>query len=228
MPFVNAYVRALGSLIRRTASLGREVDRMLADALTALELQDRILAQAILERDDYVDDEDAGIEQDALELISLQQPRQEDLRMMAGLLRVGRDLERVADYSCDIAEVALALADESYYKPLNDLPRLGQMAREMLKQAIIALETHNSDLAKRVNDADDAVDALYVSLYQELVTAMEDNPKIIRQASHLALVARYLERIADHAVNVAEMTVFAVEGRRRPFHHGQSAAQGRD
>ena len=228
MPFVNAYVRALGSLIRRTASLGREVDRMLADALTALELQDRILAQAILERDDYVDDEDAGIEQDALELISLQQPRQEDLRMMAGLLRVGRDLERVADYSCDIAEVALALADESYYKPLNDLPRLGQMAREMLKQAIIALETHNSDLAKRVNDADDAVDALYVSLYQELVTAMEDNPKTIRQASHLALVARYLERIADHAVNVAEMTVFAVEGRRRPFHHGQSAAQGRD
>jgi phosphate transport system protein len=219
MAFVNAYDRALDRLVRRTAQLGREVERMLRDAMAALVRQDATLARAILERDDWVDDEDAGIEADVLDLISLQQPRQPDLRMLTALLRVGRDLERIADYSCDIAEVALMLAPEPYFKPLVDLPRLGALAADMVHDAVAALESRDIERAEALNRQDDRVDALYAELHQELVHRMEEHPEIIAQASQLTLVARYLERIADHAVNIAEMTVFQVRGGRgRPFH----------
>jgi phosphate transport system protein len=219
MAFVNAYDRALENLLRRTASLGREVEGMLRQSMTALVRQDPELARAIMERDDYVDDEDAGIEADVLDLISLQQPRQPDLRLLAALMRVGRDLERVADYSCDIAEVAINLSEERYYKPLEDLPRMGDIAAAMLHDAVTALETQNRELAESINQRDDAADSLYARLYQELVHQMEGDPRTIAQASQLALVARYLERVADHAVNVAEVTVFQVQGGPgRPFH----------
>jgi phosphate transport system protein len=219
MAFVNAYDRALDGVVRRTAALGREVERMLRDAMAALVRQDVDLARAIIERDDWVDDEDAGIESDVLDLISLQQPRQPDLRTLTALMRAGRDLERIADYSCDIAEVTVLLASTPYYKPLEDLPRLGELAAGMLHDAVMALETHDATRAEAVNRRDDAVDALYAALHQELVQQMQADPRVITQASQFTLVARYLERIADHAVNVAEMTVFQVRGGRgRPFH----------
>lgn len=226
MAFVSAYDRALASLVRRTVDLGREVEHMLHQALVALEDADAVLAASVRERDDYVDDEDTAIEADVLELISWQQPRQRDLRRLAAILRVGRDLERIADYSCDIADSAGALAALPRVVPFGDLTRLGWLARRMVHEALGTVESEDLSRAGAVNAEDDAVDRLYADVREDLVRRMERDPRAVRPATELLLVARYLERVGDHAVNIAETTVFTVEGRGRPFH--QSAPPDRD
>jgi phosphate transport system protein len=208
MGFVNAYDRALEALVQRTAHLGRAVEQMLRDALSALASRDLAQGRAVSAHDDWVDDEQVQIENAVLELISLQQPRQQDLRMLTALLRASRDLERIADYACDIAEVAEAVAG----LPAGDaavsarLAELGRMAADMVHDAV-------------------AVDALYATVRADLVAEMAARPALVEPLSQLLLVARYLERVADHAVNVAETTVFQVHGGgTRPFHHAQDRA----
>jgi phosphate transport system protein len=227
MGFVNAYDRALEALVQRTAHLGRAVEQMLRDALSALASRDLAQGRAVSAHDDWVDDEQVQIENAVLELISLQQPRQQDLRMLTALLRASRDLERIADYACDIAEVAEAVAG----LPAGDaavsarLAELGRMAADMVHDAVAALEQHDADQAQALNDRDDAVDALYATVRADLVAEMAARPALVEPLSQLLLVARYLERVADHAVNVAETTVFQVHGGgTRPFHHAQDRA----
>jgi phosphate transport system protein len=216
--FVSAYDRALASLVRRTVDLGREVEHMLHQALIALEATDAVLAASVRERDDYVDAEDTAIEADVLELISWQQPRQRDLRRLAAILRVGRDLERIADYSCDIADSAGVLAGLPRLVPFGDLTRLGRLTRRMVHEALVTVESEDLSRAGAVNAEDEAVDRLYADVRDDLVRLMEREPRAVRPAAELLLVARYLERVGDHAVNIAETTVFTVEGRGRPFH----------
>ncbi|OLZ09213.1 phosphate signaling complex protein PhoU [Sulfobacillus thermosulfidooxidans] len=215
--FVSSYDRSLEDIIRRVNHLADDVYQMLGQALNSLYQQDKEAAQRVLDHDDYVDDETNAIEEDSLQLISLQQPRQKDLRILAASLRIVRDLERIADYSCDIAEVTEILAHSPYFKPLIDIPRLGTMTLNMLKLAAQAVNNHDIALAHDVYHQDDAVDALYIHLHDELMEAMRQHRDVVEQASYLSLVARYLERIADHAVNIAEMTVFVENGDRRPF-----------
>jgi phosphate transport system protein len=216
--FVSAYDRALASLIRRTLDLGREVEHMLEQALVALEGADTVLATSVRERDDYVDDEDTAIEADVLGLISWQQPRQRDLRRLTAILRVSRDLERIADYSCDIADSARALANLPQGVPLGDLARLGQLTRRMVHEALDTMESEDLSRAGAVHAEDEAVDRLYADVREDLVQQMERDARVVRPATELLLVARYLERVGDHAVNIAETTVFTIEGRGRPFH----------
>jgi phosphate transport system protein len=225
MAFVDAYDQSIRRLEQHAAAMGQASSHMLRDALTALFHPNPALAEAVLTADDDIDARDAEMERAVLELIALLPPRQADLRRLAALLRVGRDLERVADYACDIAEVVVELAwDPSdpagASSLLGDLPRLSDDVLHMLADALRALASRDAALARAVNRADDIVDAGYARVHQWLVAAMEQDPSRIREANQLVLVARYLERVADHAVNVAEMTVFMVEGQRRPFHHG--------
>ena len=219
MAFLDRYNQGIRTVEQRLASLTEAVVHMLHKSLKSLTEQDVTAAQDVLDYDDVIDDETADIEQASVELISLQQPRQEDLRVLTASLRIVRDLERIADYACDIAEVTQTLAASPYFKALIDVPRMGDLALTMIERAHEGILAKDVAIAYEVMKRDDAVDQLYVELHQELVTVMRAESEYIEQASNLLLVARYLERIADHAVNIAEMTVYMTNGVRQPFRH---------
>ncbi len=220
--FINAYDRALLDLQKNLLQMGDYVAGQLDQALAALKTQDVKMARQVIAGDDAIDDLDHNIEMSALDLFSLQQPSGEDLRTLATVMRVSRELERISDYAVNIAEAAERLAELGpYFKPLVDIPRMSDLARAMLRRSLQALVDRNLDLAREVVEADDAVDRLFEALYDELVGYMKRGPEYVDQASYLALVARYLERIADHAVNVAEMVVYRETGQRRAFKHRQ-------
>ncbi|MDN5361358.1 MAG: phosphate transport system protein [Moorella sp. (in: firmicutes)] len=215
---LNAYDRALLDLQQNILRMGEYVADQLDQALQALKDQDRELARRVVEGDDVADDLAHDVEMSSLDLISLQQPTGDDLRTLATVMRVSRELERIGDYAVNIAEVAGRLAKLGpYFKPLVDIPHMSDLARAMLRRSLQALVERNLEIAREVVAADDAVDRLFEALYDELVAYMKRGPEYVDQASYLALVARYLERIADHAVNVAEMVVYRETGRRRAF-----------
>ncbi|HBT47240.1 MAG TPA: phosphate transport system regulatory protein PhoU [Peptococcaceae bacterium] len=214
---LSAYDRAILQLEQDIMRMGEHVCSSVAQALEALVKQDVALARQVIEGDALTDDWNYSVEEKALELISLQQPLDRDLRALATVMRVGRELERVGDYAENIAETALRLADKGpYFKPLVDIPRMAELAQAMLHRSLEAFVARSILKAREVIPADDEVDRLFESLYEELIEYMKKGPQFVDQASYLALVARYLERIADHAVNIAEMVIFRETGIRRP------------
>ena len=216
--YLNAYERALLKLGQDLLKMGDLVAARLADAMRSLVNQDAALAQHVLDQDDEVDQMDYELEQEALELISLQQPTDTDLRFLAAAMRISRDMERVGDYACDIAEVTLTLLDKGpYFKPLVDVPRMGELVQAMLRKSLGAYVNKDVGPAREMHGDDSAVDTLFRLLLDELTGYMKKGPEYVDQASNLLLVARYLERVGDHIVNIAEMTIFAQTGDRRPF-----------
>lgn len=213
---LNAYDRALLQLKKKMLHLGDCVSEQLDKALAALISQDAALARKVVQGDDIIDDYEYDIEMNTLDLISLQQPCCEDLRLLATVMRVSRELERVGDYAVNIAEVAERLIHLGpYFKPLVDIPYMSQLARDMLHKSLNALVDRDLAAAREVVKADDAVDLLYEHLYNELIGYMKRGPEYVEQSSYLTMVARYLERIADHAVNIAEMVIYRETGEKR-------------
>lgn len=215
---LSTYDRAILELEQDILHMGDYVSASVAKALEALKQQDVVLARQVIEGDTITDDWNYNIEEKALELISLQQPLDKDLRTLATAMRVGRELERIGDYAVNIAEIAIRLADKGpYFKPLVDIPRMSDLAQAMLHKSLNSFITRSIERAKEVMAADDEVDRLFEKLYEELIDYMKKGAQYVDQASYLSLVARYLERIADHAVNIAEMVIFRETGIRRPF-----------
>lgn len=215
---LNAYDRALRQIGERLLSLSDLVGRRLAEALRSLIAQDEVLAQAVIGGDEEIDALDETLEMDTIELISLQQPVDRDLRFMFAATRISRDLERIADYACDIAEVAVMLAGQGpYFKPLVDVPRMGELVQAMMRKSLRAHVEKDLAAARQMHDDDAEVDDLFRYLLAELTDYMKKGPEYVEQASNLLLVARYLERVGDHVVNISEMTIFAETGERHPF-----------
>ncbi|MGE5551843.1 MAG: phosphate signaling complex protein PhoU [Bacteroidota bacterium] len=215
---LNAYDCALIEIGQRLLGMGDLVERRLSEAMCALTDQDEQLAQTALAGDDEVDALDEALEMEVIDLISLQQPVDRDLRFMAAAMRISRDLERIADYACDIAEIALLLKGKGpYFKPLVDVPRMGGLVQAMMRKSLKAHVEKDLVSARRMHDEDAEVDTLFRLLLEELTDFMKKGPEYVDQASNLLLAARYLERIGDHVVNIAEMTIFAETGVRHPF-----------
>ena len=224
MAFIDRYNQGIRAVEQRMVGLTEMASNMLGRSLEVLLQADPDGAQEVIDYDDVVDAETDLIEEAAIELISLQQPAQEDLRVLTAALRVVRDLERIGDYACDIAEIAQELESAPDLKPLGDVSRMGDLTRRMLRRAGEAVVSKDPQIAYEVSRRDDAVDQLYLNLHRELMDVMRHDPSKVEQAANLLLVARYLERVADHTVNLAEMTIYMAQGVRQPFRHSPRSA----
>ena len=202
------YEVAIADVRRLLLEMGSRVDIMIVGSIEALTQQNVALAEKILEGDDEIDELDVRIESKCMQLIALQQPLARDLRVIGTAMKVITDLERIGDHAVDIAKVARKLAKDSFYKPLVDLPRMASLVRQMLHDALAAFVNHDLALIDQVVKADDLVDDLFHRVREELHATMERQSQLVVQASYLLFVAHYLERMADHIVNIAERVYY--------------------
>ncbi len=193
--------------------MANEVEDSLFKALKSLEKQDKKLAEEVLEIDKKIDVQEVKIEDQILSLLVLQQPVAVDLRFIVGALKMNNDLERIGDHAVNIAQTAMKLIGEPYLKPLEDIPLMGKIARNMLHDAVHAFINQNTDLARDVCARDDEVDRLFDRVKDEVIEVLKKKISKIEQGIHLIAVARDLERVADLATNLGEDVVFMREAR---------------
>ena len=208
----------LASLRTHVLAMGETLDLMLDNAIRAVTEQEPDLTIQVLRSDDEVDRLDAEIEADCLRLIALQQPVASDLRQLGAAFKVVTDLERIGDYAVDIAKIGRRISRRGlFYKPLVDLPRLSGLVREMLHDAMTAFVSHDLQMVQRIVAADDAVDDLYHRYRDYLIEAMRQDTSVVYVGTFLVLASKYLERVGDHLVNVAERIHYIVSGELVPL-----------
>ncbi|MFY9299560.1 MAG: phosphate signaling complex protein PhoU [Candidatus Nitrosotenuis sp.] len=203
----------LTALKERILRMGALVETQVSNAIKALVERDVELARRVIETDHQVNAYDVEIDEECIRLLALRQPTATDLRFITTAMKISTDLERMSDLAEDICERALELAEEPQLKPYIDIPRMADHTRMMVKEALDAFVNRNSDLARKVCREDDFVDELTGQVFRELVSYMMEDPHTISRAIRITFVAKYIERIADHATNVAEMVVYLVEGK---------------
>ena len=206
--------RELTTLMDELLSLGSMVQKSLLLSLDALKTLDLKLSKKVIAEDDEIDSKAVEIEEKCIDLMATQQPLAGDLRTIVTLLLVSTELERMGDYAEGIAKIGLRIGEEALLKPLIDIPRIGDLASNMLRLSLETLVSRDVEGAKQVILMDDDVDALYNQIYRELVLMMIENPKNIQRATYLLWVAHDLERIADRATNISERTIFMVTGEK--------------
>ena len=193
------------------------VERALADATRALVERDDALAKEVIAGDNAIDELEVEIDRLATEFIVRHQPAAADLRFVVVAIKLGPELERIGDHATNIAERALYLADKPPVKPLVDLPRMLNLVRAMVSDAIAAYVNRDPVAARRIIRRDDEIDDLYVQILRELITFMIEDGHTISRAIALIFCARYAERVGDQATNIAEEIVYLAEG--KPIRH---------
>ncbi len=188
------------------------VEAAIERGVEALKTRNVNLAQQIIEDDLKINRKRYETEDKCLELIATQQPLASDLRTIVSVLHITVDLERMGDHAEGIAKIALMLADEPPLKPYIDIPRMAQVATEMLMGSLEAFKDRDPARARAICDQDDEVDALYEQVYRELLTFMINDPRTIQRATYLIWTAHNLERIADRVTNICERVIYLVEG----------------
>jgi len=192
--------------------LGSMVEDALASSIQALQSRDLPTAQRIIAEDCYINERRFAIESEALVLIATQQPIAGDLRIIAAVLELCTELERIGDYAKGIARICLTMGDSPPIKPLIDIPKMAAKVQEMLRQSLSAFVRRDLDLARSIPPQDDEVDALYNAVYHELLEIIITDSSNIDRATFLLWVAHNLERAADRVTNICERTVFMVTG----------------
>jgi phosphate transport system protein len=175
--------------------------------------RDSDLANIIIERDHEVNRLDVEIDDLCIRLLALHQPTARDLRFITTGLKITTDLERIGDMAVNICERALELNQEPQLKPYIDIPRMAAISERMIHESLDAFVREDTDLALKVCASDEEVDELNRQIFRETITFMIADPKTINSAMKVVSVSKYLERIADHATNIAEMVVFMVKGK---------------
>jgi phosphate transport system protein len=203
----------LEKLKERILAMGGFVEDAIRKSIAALVERDRELAIKVMEGDAIVNNFDVEIEEECIKLIALWQPTGSNLRFVTTAIKIITDLERMGDLAVDICERAIELLDEPPLKPYIDIPRMAEASQKMLKDSLDAFVAGDPDLAVTVCAADDFVDNLNVQIFNELLVFMLKDPKNITRAVRLTYITKYLERIADHATNIAEMVVYMVKGK---------------
>ena len=209
-----SFEHQLEDLNQDLLKLGSMVEERIHKAITALKEQDDELANQVVENDDEIDDYQMEIEQECINLTALQQPVAKDLRRINMVSKMATDLERIADLAQNIAQIALELSASDYVKPLVDLPKMGEIAQEMIHDALDAFVNSNADKAKEVAQRDSKINDLDEQILRELLTYMVEDPKTVQQSNDLIFVSRYLERIGDHVTNICEDIVYIITAER--------------
>jgi phosphate transport system protein len=193
--------------------MGGLVESQIAEAIEALVERDTNRARATIARDTEVNRMDVENDELAIRLLALHQPAASDLRFITTSLKITTDLERIGDSAVNISERVLELNEEPQLKPYIDIPRMATIAQSMVRDSVDAFMRDDTELAAEVIDRDDEVDALNYQIYRELLSYMVEDPSSIARATRILFVSKNLERVADHATNIAEMVVYMVKGR---------------
>jgi phosphate transport system protein len=202
----------LRSLQEDVLRMGTYVVEMLDLSVQALSRQDVRLAEQVIDMDDTADEMDLQIEQTCLRLLALQQPMSKDLRIISTALKIITDLERIGDFSVDIAKTTRRMAREPYFQPLSEIESMAGCVKALVHEALQAYIRHDLDSVRRAVRMDDEIDDYYDRIFTDLMSQSERDPARYRQAVWLTHVTHFLERIADHAVNVAERVSYMVTG----------------
>ncbi len=204
----------LKSLNIKLLKMGSMVQNIIEVSVQALAKQDLDRARSVFELDDDIDALELEIEHQCMNLIALQQPIARDLRTIGTIMKIITDLERMGDHAVNIARVTLEIGEDKLIKPLIDIPKMARLTEDMVNKSLDAFMHEDIELAKELDDDDDQVDDLYEAIYFELIEMMLENPDMIKQATQLLFIGRYLERTADHATNIGERIVYMVTGER--------------
>lgn len=182
------------------------------NSIESLKNQDSQLAELVLQRDNELDRLEVLIDEECIRLLVTRQPAAADLRLILTILKTNTDLERIGDLSTNIAKETLGTLGKPLLKPLVDIPRMGDITINMITKAFRAISEKNQTLARECIEMDRQVDDINMQIYRELFSYMAENPSIISPALGLIMVAKALERIGDHATNIAERAIYYIEG----------------
>ncbi len=210
---VSSYDSDLNNLRQQILTMGGLVEKMIADAVKSLVDRDTELAEKIIAMDHEVNGHEVAIDERCLELLALRQPTGKDLRFITLALKIVTDLERIGDKCSNMAKRARQLNQEPPLKPYIDIPRMAHWVEIMVKEALDAFVRGDDVLAVKVCKDDQMVDDLNEQVQRELYTYMIEDPSTISRAMRLTYISKSLERIADHATNIAEMVIFMVKGK---------------
>jgi phosphate transport system protein len=209
---VKAFDQDIGQLRGLISQMGGLAEQAIGDAITALQRGDLALAERVRAEDKRIDAIEADVERAAVRIIALRAPMANDLREVVAALKIAAVVERIGDYAKNIAKRVPQIESEHRIEPISILPAMARMAAQMVHDVLDAFAARDPALAVEVCRRDRALDDFYDAIFRTLVTHMVENPKTISQVAHLLFVAKNLERIGDHATNVAEMVYFAATG----------------
>ncbi len=203
----------LQQLKEKILRMGSLVEDALKSSVQALVERDNAVARRVIENDRIINTLDVEIDEESIRLIALRQPKAGDLRFITTAMKITTDLERMGDLAVNIAERAIELNEEPILKPYIDIPRMREIAQGMMRDALDAFVRKDKKLAMDVIMRDDEVDDLKHEVLKELAFFMAQDPTTVFRAMKISFVAQYLERLADHATNIAEMVIYLVEGK---------------
>jgi phosphate transport system protein len=203
--------RELDTLRDRVLLLGGETETALQRAMFSLVERDTRTAQDVLKYDDEIDQLEVEIDRLCVDTIALRQPAARDLRFVISVAKITPILERIADHACNIARVAIDLNDEPQLKLLIDLPRMSELASNMLRAALDAFTSNDAAAARAVIERDDEIDKLYNTIFRDLIELMVSDSSTTTRAARLLFVAKHLERVGDYVTDICELTVYMAE-----------------
>ena len=209
------FEKELEDLHMELIKMGGMVEESIERTIEALNKKDAKIAREVFANDDVIDEQEKIIERKCLNVIARQQPLAKDLRFISTTLKIITDLERIADQSADIAEITLRMIDEPYIKPLIDIPKMAEFTRIMVKESIDAYVQDDIVLARKVCNDDNIVDDLFIKITLDLVHIMKADSNTVDQAINLMFVAKYLERMSDHATNIGEWVIYNITGEQK-------------
>lgn len=207
-----SFARELENLQTDTLMLGSMVIQALKESVEALRTRDMETARRLIKEDEIINKKRFEIEADCLRLIATQQPMAGNLRLIAAVLEISTELERIGDYAKGIGRIILLIGPEALIKPLVDIPRMCEIATTMLQQALDAFLTQDLEAARTIPLRDDEVDALYNQVHRDLIAMILEDPNLIDRTNYLLWAAHNLERAADRVTNICERIVFTVTG----------------
>jgi phosphate transport system protein len=208
-----AFEQDLRDLREKLLAMGAKVENLIAQSMKALTERDSPLAEKVVAADKDVNRLEVEIDELCRRILALRQPAASDLRLITTALKIVTDLERIGDLAVNIAERSMDLNQVPPLAPYVDTPRLAELAQQQVKKSLDAFVSGDVNKAEEVLQGDDLLDALFLKIFNELLAYMMEDSRNIRRATALMFIAKHLERIGDHALNVAEMVVYMVRGK---------------